>query len=586
MPKDLRTKTLRNQTKAYDMEDQLKPEYSISLLGKRYPLLTKTMKGFTSKASKSGKTRFNKLFNAHSSIKQEYINAVNTALNMHDATAKTAVGDDTKNPNVSSKGQQKQEKDITLHSKLAYDKAPESVAVFNEDKKQDEEKAEEPQLQTSQAERQQANVIEKRQEQQQQQQQDISEIASKIREEQAPPPMPKPKRTRRKKKEMQESRAMSMEDVDAGGLETKERKKRAKKKMKGGMLEGASHDNGGIEIEAEGGEYVINKESTKHFEKELKKMNDAGNDLRDTKEPQLRRRKMKKINQMKRKMRKGGMLKYRNGGKIYANGGMVSEIEQPSTGGGLMGQLSRDDGTADKGLYQELINKFFTKMDFTQTLKYIQNKNRDVESMAEDALRSKAEEIAQQVKVQLKYNGNSLSLLKNQVYELMAIRLAMQQQPKKSSQQGNVGLVVDMESVFGDGAEVDKQAFAQKYMRGGKIDKEQVKEDMEQPEDLENIVAQGKEGDMTQPKPEQKKAFQDFQSLSAGGQSEGAISRGESSYTRRTFNLPMALNGSVELGWRQRYAQEIDENNEQFKKPSIFKYRKKNTKKGRRNLLS
>lgn len=580
MPKDLRTKTLRNQTKAYDMEDQLKPEYSITLLGKRYPLLTGTYKGFTSKASKSGKTRFNKLFNAPQNIKQEYINAVNTALNMHDATAKTAVGDDMKNPNVSSKGEQKQEKDITLHSKLPYDKAPDSVAVFNEDKKQEQEQ--EPQLQTSQAERQQANVIEKRQEQQQQQQQGILEIASKIREEQAP----KPKRPRRKKKEMQEAKAMGMEDVDAGGLETKQRKKRAKKKMKGGMLEGASHKEGGIPIEAEGGEFVINKESTKHFEPQLKKMNDVGNELRDAKQPQLRRRKMKKINQMKRKMRKGGMLKYRNGGKIYANGGMVSEIEQPTQTGGLVGQLSRDDGKADKGLYQELINRFFTKMDFTQTLKYIQNKNRDVETMGEDALRSKAEEIAQQVKVQLKYNGNVLSLLKNQVYELLAIRLAMQQQPKKSSQQGNVGLVVDMESVFGDGSEVDKQAFAQKYMKGGKIDKEQVKEDMEQPEDLENIVAQGKEGEMTQPKPEQKKAFQDFQNLSAGGQSEGAISRGETSYTRRTFNLPMALNGSVELGWRQRYAQEIDENNEQFKKPSIFKYRKKSTKKGRRNLLS
>jgi hypothetical protein len=49
----------------------------------------------------------------------------------------------------------------------------------------------------------------------------------------------------------------------------------------------------------------------------------------------------------------------------------------------------------------------------------------------------------------------------------------------------------------------------------------------------------------------------------------------------------MALNGSVEMGWRQRYAQEIDENNEEFKKPkSIFRYRKKNTKKGRRNLLN
>mgnify|MGYP003655343292 CR=1 FL=1 len=295
------------------------------------------------------------------------------------------------------------------------------------------------------------------------------------------------------------------------------------------MLDGASHEQGGIPIEAEGGEFVMNKESTKHFEPQLKKMNDAGNQLRDASNPQLRSRKMGNINKIKRRMRKGGMLKYRNGGKIYANGGMVSEIEQPSTGGGLVGQLSRDDGTADKGLYQELINKYFTKMDFTQTLKYVKNKNRDVETLGEDELRSKAQSIAQQAKVQLKYNGNSLSLLKNQVYELMAIRLAMQQQSNKSSQKGNVGLVVDMESVFGEGAEIDKDAFAQRY---------------------------------------------------------GTISRGESSYTRRTFNLPMTLNGSVEMGWRQRYAQDIDQHDEEFKKSSIFKYRKKSNKKGRRNLLS
>ena len=222
--------------------------------------------------------------------------------------------------------------------------------------------------------------------------------------------------------------------------------------------------------------------------------------------------------------------------------------------------------------------------------KYVKNKNKDVEKMGADALRETAQDIAQQVKTQVKYNGSVVAQLKKQVYELIAIRLAMQQQPKKQEEQkGNIGLVVDMESVFGEGAEVDKQAFAEKYMRGGRINEEKLKEDMKKPEDLENIVVQGKDGKdgMTMPKPEQKKAFQDVQTLSAGQQSEGAISRGESSYTRKTFNLPMALNGSVEMGWRQRYAQEIDENNEEFKKPqSIFKYRKKSTKKGRRNLLN
>ena len=407
MPHDLRTKTLRNQTKAYDMEDQLKAEYSISLNGKRYPLLTKTMKGFTSKASKSGKTRFNKLFNAPQSVKQAYISAVNNALNMHDATAKASVGDDMSNQNVSSTGTQKQEKDITLHSKLSYDKAPDSVAVFNEDKKPIKEEEEEY-LETSQAERQQANVIEKRGEQQQQQQQAILNIGEavaqqpqeeeryvpgermKIKKSQRrldldakryiDPITKKPlegkalerqqritedKKTRNKTyrdgyifqkegsdgkgplryKQMFADGELRMNNPKRWSEAEKEAFKKHKhiapkqgapkkatvgrqRKMRGGMLDGASHEQGGIPIEAEGGEFVMNKESTKHFEPQLKKMNDAGNELRDA-HPYLKSRKMSKINKLKRKMRKGG--------RIYANGGKVSEIEQPSEGGGLVG---------------------------------------------------------------------------------------------------------------------------------------------------------------------------------------------------------------------------------------------------------
>ena len=38
-------------------------------------------------------------------------------------------------------------------------------------------------------------------------------------------------------------------------------KKKRKKYLKGGNLKGPSHDNGGVIIEAEGGEYIINKDS-------------------------------------------------------------------------------------------------------------------------------------------------------------------------------------------------------------------------------------------------------------------------------------------------------------------------------------
>ena len=312
---------------------------------------------------------------------------------MHDATAKTAVGDDTKNANVSTKAPQKQEKGLVMTSSLPDNKAPESVEVFNEDKKDPSQDQQEPQEEEPEEE---------------------------------PQKMKKGGKIRKMKKD-------------------------------GGMLEGASHKEGGIPIEAEGGEFVMNKESTKHFEPQLQKMNEVGNQMRDAPQQQ-KPMMMNRIRQMKRKMRRGG--------KIYRDGGKVSEIEQPTSGKGLRGRLSQDDGKADKGMYQELINQYFTKMDFTATMKYVKNKNKDVENMGADSLRSKAQDIASQVKTQLKYNGNLVSKLKQQVYELMAIRLAMQQEPKKQGQASNVGLVVDMESVFGDGAEIDKQAFAQKYMRG------------------------------------------------------------------------------------------------------------------------
>ena len=38
-------------------------------------------------------------------------------------------------------------------------------------------------------------------------------------------------------------------------------KKKRKKYLKGGNLKGPSHDNGGVIIEAEGGEYIINKKA-------------------------------------------------------------------------------------------------------------------------------------------------------------------------------------------------------------------------------------------------------------------------------------------------------------------------------------
>lgn len=48
-------------------------------------------------------------------------------------------------------------------------------------------------------------------------------------------------------------------------------KGKKKKYQNGGRMVGASHKNGGIEIEVEGGEFVINADSTKYIEENIGK---------------------------------------------------------------------------------------------------------------------------------------------------------------------------------------------------------------------------------------------------------------------------------------------------------------------------
>ena len=74
---------VRGSNKAYDDNDQLKNEYSISLFGVKYPLVT--VKGsFTCKNSKKGKQRRNKLLNASRKDKQAYVTKVKSLFNIFD----------------------------------------------------------------------------------------------------------------------------------------------------------------------------------------------------------------------------------------------------------------------------------------------------------------------------------------------------------------------------------------------------------------------------------------------------------------------------------------------------------------------
>jgi hypothetical protein len=543
------SKSLRNRSKAYNMNDSLKDEYSINLNGKKYPLMSAKFKGFTNKNTKNGKTRFNKIFYGDKKTKREYINTVSSLLNLGEI-AKEDVGDVGKNKFDAVKDGSNIAKQAPLKLKANVQVAPESVEAFKQEAEEQKE------MKTKDPNQQPVDIFENPK---QPSQEAMNMIQSGM-------------------KKMSRGGKLKGKKHSEGGINMKVYKK-------GGYLNGEPID----EVEVEDGEYVMNAESTQQFEKELNEMNDAGNKLRDAKNTNDRSQRMKRIQQLKARMRRGGQLR-----KMEKGGALIERL--PDTDSGLMGRLQMSDGKKDKGMYMNEISKYFSKLDFTRTVAYIKAKNKQVEKMSPQEMMSMAQDIAKDLKINVKYQGNDKTQLKNQLYELMAIRLASQkqQEPKQQEQateqeKKNIGFVVDVESIYGDGSEIDKEKFAKKYYSGGKLNMDNIRNDMRN-QNLDEVITGGQpklesSGLFTQPKPEQQKAFKEMKNLSSGEpQEEGAVSGIETSYDRKTFNLSDALI-NVEDNWRHRYAKKIDEPNEQFKKQSIFRIKKMADVKVRRNLL-
>ena len=70
---------IRNRSKAYDLNDNLKSEYSVKIGGIQYPLLT-AKGGFTSKSTKSGRARHTKITKMDDAGQQEYVDFVRSRL--------------------------------------------------------------------------------------------------------------------------------------------------------------------------------------------------------------------------------------------------------------------------------------------------------------------------------------------------------------------------------------------------------------------------------------------------------------------------------------------------------------------------
>lgn len=341
---------------------------------------------------------------------------------------------------------------------------------------------------------------------------------------------------------------------------------------KGGMIHGASHKMGGVRmnvknsnpIEAEGGEYIVNKVSTNNFKQPLEKMNKVGNDLRDANTQSEKQQAQERIRKMKEKLQS-----FRKGGVVPK-----SEIKQidPKTRG-LDEQFQKDDSKKDVGMYQTLINKYFTILDFTRVLAYVKIKNKNVETMKPEEILETSQDLAQDLGIsKLKYMDNDIKMLKSQLYELLALSIGKSKQPENEKDFNNVGFIVDIESVYGDGKTFNKDKFAEAFMEGGQIP--DITNEPKQP----TIVNQGTMSQKNQVQPLQTKPVYGNLPTSIQQKNEGSYIDEQKPTTRKMFNLADAVL-KFESSMSQRFAKEIDEVKEEFKSADIFRFKKDDKKK-------
>lgn len=337
---------------------------------------------------------------------------------------------------------------------------------------------------------------------------------------------------------------------------------------KGGLVEGSSHLMGGVDmhvgkcgkkVNLEGGEFVINKVSTINFKAPLKKMNDAGNNLRQARTEEEKKEAKERLKKMREKL------------QSFKQGGIIpkSEIKHIDTQTeGLDAQFQKDDSKKDIGMYQTMINKYFTVLDFTRVLAYVKIKNKKVESMKSEEILDTSKDLAQELSIsQLKYMDNDIKMLKAQLYELLALAIGKSKQPDDKKDYNNVGFIVDIESVYGDGRTFNKEKFAETFMEGGQI-----------PPDITNepkptVVNQGMVSQKTQVQPLTTKPVYGALPSSITAKNEGSFIDEIKPTTRRMFNLADAVL-KFESSNAQRFSKPIDEALEEFKVENIFRFKK------------
>jgi hypothetical protein len=318
----------------------------------------------------------------------------------------------------------------------------------------------------------------------------------------------------------------------------------------------------GKKVNLEGGEMVVNKISTNNFKAPLKKMNDAGNNLREAKTDEQKKQAQDRIKKMREKL------------QSFKQGGVIpkSEIKPIDTQTkGLDAEFQKDDSKKDVGLYQTLINKYFTVLDFTRVLAYVKIKNKKVESMKSEEVLETSKDLAQELGIsQLKYMDNDIKMLKAQLYELLALAIGKAKQPENDKDFNNVGFVVDIESVYGDGSTFNKEKFKETFMMGGTIPPDITNQPMTQ---SPPIVNQGQASQKSTVQPLTSKPVYGALPSSIQEKNEGSYIDDQKPTTRKMFNLADAVL-KFESSNAQRFSKAIDEAKEEFKITDIFRFKK------------
>ena len=73
--------------------------------------------------------------------------------------------------------------------------------------------------------------------------------------------------------------------------------------------------------------------------------------------------------------------------------------------------------------------------------------------MSGDRIKEMSMDLVSDLGIFLKYHGDDLNQIKNQLYQLLKIHLGKEK--SKNSDKKAIGMVVDVESMFGKGKEID-----------------------------------------------------------------------------------------------------------------------------------